>query len=241
MFRTDALSQRAFRAVAGLATCLLISGATIAAQGTSKPFTGAKVNQGTVTCSHGGGKLTLTLSDDFVVPDTPAPHWQVVDTRGNAYLLERLVTKGDVLHKSITVPEYVPDVAKVQIWCAWAEALLGETQLQCSAHGAAMEHRTSVFQGPKANKGFVTHHEEGGKRLLTLSKDFVVPDTPAPHWRLVDSRGRTYLLNRLLIKGDKLNATIEIPAYVPDVAKVQIWCAWAETVLGEASFEQVVM
>ena len=27
---------------------------------------------------------------------------------------------------SITVPEYVTDVAKVQIYCSWAEAVLGE-------------------------------------------------------------------------------------------------------------------
>lgn len=244
MFRTVERSSRGSKLAVALAAAALLGCATLSAQGKSKPFTGAKVNQGTVSCSQRDGKLTLTLSDDFVVPDTPAPHWQLVDSRGNAYLLERLVTKGDVLHKSITVPGYVPDVAKVQIWCAWAEALLGETALDCSLAreaSSSRQHSTGVFQGPKANKGFVTFEVQGGKRLLSLSKDFVVPDTPAPHWRLVDSRGRTYLLNRLLIKGDKLNATIEIPSWVPDVAKVQIWCAWAETVLGEASFKEVVM
>jgi len=68
----------------------------------------------------------LTLSDDFVIPDTPAPHWQVIDTRGNAYLLQRLKIKGDKFNKTITVPSYVHDIAKVQIWCAWAEVNLGE-------------------------------------------------------------------------------------------------------------------
>jgi hypothetical protein len=36
------------------------------------------------------------------------------------------------------------------------------------------------------------------------------------------------------------NKTITMPAYVQDIAKVQIWCAWAEVNLGEASFDQPV-
>jgi hypothetical protein len=102
-------------------------GATTLANGhVTKPFTGVKVNGGTATHTKQGMKNILTLSDDFKVPDTPAPHWQVVDSKGNVYLLERLVVKENKFHKSITVPAYVPDIAKVQIWCAWAETLLGE-------------------------------------------------------------------------------------------------------------------
>ena len=41
---------------------------------TSKPFTGPKANKGTVTHTKAGDKNVLTLSDDFVVPDTPDPH-----------------------------------------------------------------------------------------------------------------------------------------------------------------------
>ena len=93
---------------------------------TTKPFSGVKVNGGTVTHSKQGKQNILTLSDDFQVPDTPAPHWQVVDSKGNTYLLQRLMVKGDTLNKQIVVPSYVPDIAKVQIWCAWAETLLGE-------------------------------------------------------------------------------------------------------------------
>jgi len=93
----------------------------------SKPFMGVKVNGGTLTHSKEDGKMVLTLSEDFKVPDAPAPHWQVVDSKGNTYLLQRLVVKGDKFNKTITLPSYVHDVAKVQIWCAWAEALLGET------------------------------------------------------------------------------------------------------------------
>ena len=104
------------------------------AQGrTSKPFSGAKVNAGTVTSATKDGKTVLTLSDDFKVPDTPDPHWQVVDSKGNTYLLQRLAAKNlgglakDRINMSITLPEYIKDVAKVQIYCAWAEAVLGET------------------------------------------------------------------------------------------------------------------
>lgn len=101
---------------------------------TSKPFTGAKVNGGTVTYSVQNGKHVLTLSGDFKVPDTPDPHWQIVDSKGRVYLLQRLPVKGklagvagDRINTSITLPAYIEDVAKVQIYCAWAEALLGET------------------------------------------------------------------------------------------------------------------
>ena len=93
---------------------------------TSKPFAGAKVNGGTVTFSEEMGKRVLTLSEDFKVPDTPDPHWQVVDSKGQVYMLAKLKIKDDKINKKITLPAYVPDVAKVQIWCAWAEALLGE-------------------------------------------------------------------------------------------------------------------
>jgi hypothetical protein len=56
----------------------------------------------------------------------------------------------------------------------------------------------------------------------------------------VDTKGNVYLLQRLVIKDDKYNQSITVPAYVPDIATVQIWCAWAETLLGEASFAQPV-
>ncbi len=97
-------------------------------------------------------------------------------------------------------------------------------------------HTTGMFAGPKANTGTATHSKNGKSNVLTLSDDFKVPDTPAPHWQVVDSKGNVYLLNRLVIKGEKVNQSITVPAYVPDIAKVQIWCAFAETLLGEASF-----
>lgn len=106
---------------------------------------------------------------------------------------------------------------------------------------AAHEHTTRPFTGVKVNGGTVTHTKVDGKNVLTLSDDFKVPETPDPHWQVVDSKGNVYLLQRLPIKGDKINESITLPDYVPDVAKVQIWCAFAETLLGEAPFEKPVM
>jgi hypothetical protein len=101
---------------------------------------------------------------------------------------------------------------------------------------AGNDHTTSKFMGAKVNAGTVMAAKQGNAEVLTLSDDFKVPDTPAPHWQVVDSMGNTYLLQRLVVKGDKLNKTITLPSYIHDVAKVQIWCAYAEVLLGEASF-----
>lgn len=102
-----------------------------------------------------------------------------------------------------------------------------------SDHGKIV---SSPFQGPEADTGTVANTHENGKCVLTLSDDFKVPETPAPHWQIVDSRGNTYLLNRLKIDGGKYNRSIAVPSYINDVAKVQIWCAFAEVNLGEAAF-----
>jgi hypothetical protein len=104
-----------------------------------------------------------------------------------------------------------------------------------------MTHTSKRFSGAKVNEGTVTHKKEGGKNILEVSAEFKVPDTPDPHWQVVDSKGQVFLLQRLGIKGDKVNRQITLPAYVKDVAKVQIYCAWAEVVLGETTFDMVVM
>ena len=58
---------------------------------------------------------------------------------------------------------------------------------------------------------------------------------------MVDSRGNVYLLDRVQAKNGKYNKSITLPSYIPDVARVQIWCAFAETLLGEAPFDSPVM
>lgn len=119
-------------------------------------------------------------------------------------------------------------------------AALAAAALLAAPAMANHEHTTSAFTGVKVNGGTVVHSKQGNAEVLTLSDDFKVPDTPAPHWQVVDSNGNIYLLQRLVVKGDKLNKSITLPAYIHDVAKVQIWCAYAEVVLGEASFPSPV-
>jgi len=117
--------------------------------------------------------------------------------------------------------------------------LLMTTMLFAVSAVAQDAHTTGQFQGPKANKGHVTHSTRDGKSVLTLSDDFVVPDTPDPHWQVVDSDGQVYLLDKLKKKallGDKYQKEIVLPGYVKNVSKVIIWCAWAEANLGDASF-----
>jgi hypothetical protein len=102
---------------------------------------------------------------------------------------------------------------------------------------AQQGHTSKRFSGAKVNAGTVTHVRQNGQDVLKLSADFRVPDTPDPHWQLVDSAGRVYLLQRLGIKDDKVNTQITVPSYITDIAKVQIYCAWAEALLGETSFD----
>jgi len=127
-------------------------------------------------------------------------------------------------------------------------ALFGAAALAMSASLAvAQTHTSSKFSGAKVNAGTVTHTVKDGKNVLTLSSEFQIPDTPDPHWQIVDSKGSTYLLQRLGVKSlgglakDRINQSITLPAYIKDVAKVQIYCAWAEAVLGEASFSAPMM
>jgi hypothetical protein len=133
VFQEDRMIRRTlYTGLFSIAALTMTANLALAQGHTSKPFTGAKVNAGTVTHSMKDGKNVLTLSDDFKVPDTPDPHWQIVDSKGNTYLLQRLNAKNlgglakDRLNMSITLPAYVKDVAKVQIYCAWAEAVLGD-------------------------------------------------------------------------------------------------------------------
>ncbi len=100
-------------------------------------------------------------------------------------------------------------------------------------------HTSSMFQGPKANTGTVSHSIENGKSILRVSSDFKVPDTPAPTWRVVDSNGAIYTLDAFKIKGGE-KREIEVPSYISNIAKVQVYCAWAQVLLGEASFSMPV-
>jgi hypothetical protein len=120
--------NRAFSVFAVLA--LLVTANSFAAKmdvHTSSKFEGPKANTGTVMHYVDNGKSMLKVSDDFKVPDTPAPTWRVVDAKGNIYTLDAFKIKsGNNEKREVLVPAYVPNVVKVQVYCAWAEVLLGE-------------------------------------------------------------------------------------------------------------------
>ena len=119
-------------------------------------------------------------------------------------------------------------------------ALAAAALVVAAPASANHEHTTSTFMGAKVNAGTVTHSTQGGKEILTLSDDFKVPDAPDPHRRIIDSHGTAYLLQRVVVKPEKINRAIVVPEHVKDVAKVQMWCAYAETLLDEASFSTPV-
>jgi hypothetical protein len=119
-------------------------------------------------------------------------------------------------------------------------SIIAMTFVLATSTFAVQVKRSSAFVGPQANTGFVTMTKQNGRIVLTLSDDFVVPDTPDPHWRVVDSKGTVYDLQKLKIKDEGYNKSITVPAYVRDVAKVVIWCAFAEINLGEASFKSPI-
>ena len=73
-----------------LAACILTTSTFAQDVHTTDQFHGVKVNSGTVAHSKQGDRNILTLSDDFKVPDVPDAHWQVVDSKGNVYTLQRL-------------------------------------------------------------------------------------------------------------------------------------------------------
>ncbi len=99
-------------------------------------------------------------------------------------------------------------------------------------------HTSSTFRA-ESEYGTVIPLVENGKSILRVSDDFKVPDTPAPTWRVVDTKGNVYTLEAFKIKGGE-KRQVEVPAYVPNIAKVQVYCAWAEVLLGEASFASAV-
>ncbi len=117
-----------------------------------------------------------------------------------------------------------------------AVALLAALALLPATASAADVQTSGPFKGDKVQQGTVTHTIRGGQSVLTLSDDFKVPEASDPHWRIIDSHGTGYFLQRVVVKPDKVNRMIVLPPYIKDVAKVQMWDAFAETLLGQASF-----
>ena len=116
-------------------------------------------------------------------------------------------------------------------------ALFAAASVSFAANGDS--HTTSKFEGPKANTGMAVHTVENGKSILRVTADFKVPDTPAPTWRVVDSKGNVYTLDAFKTTAGEKREVV-VPSYVHDIVKVQVYCAWAEVLLGEAPFASMV-
>ncbi len=99
---------------------------------------------------------------------------------------------------------------------------------------------TSTFKGVEVNAGTISLYKEGMAFHLKVSDDFTIPAAPAPHWQVIDGKGHVYLLSRFTIAGDKTHRDIVLPHYINSVSKVQVYCSYAEVVLGEAQFDKSV-
>ncbi len=126
-----------FATVFALAAVMTAASAAYAADAggshMSSMFQGAKANTGTVSHLYENGKSILRVSQDFKVPDTPAPTWRIVDSNGVIYTLDAFKIKGGE-KRQVEVPEYIPTIAKVQVYCAWAQVLLGEASFPNPVH-----------------------------------------------------------------------------------------------------------
>jgi len=56
------------------------------------------------TTSNSEGVNAKAVSDDMKIPETPAPRWQVVDSKGNVYLLTPLKTSDGKVFVEYAVP-----------------------------------------------------------------------------------------------------------------------------------------
>ena len=91
-----------------------------------------------------------------------------------------------------------------------------------------------MFEGAKT-PAVIIHSYKKGRSILEVGWNFDIHESPAPTWRVVDSRRSVYTLDAFLTKAGH-KSKVMVPTYVKDVAKVQVYCAWSETVLGEAKF-----
>ena len=60
------------------------------------------------TTSTSEGVKAKAVADDVKTPQTPAPQWQVVDSKGNVYLLTPLQTKDGKVSVEYVTPYTMP-------------------------------------------------------------------------------------------------------------------------------------
>ena len=72
-------------------------------------------------------------------------------------------------------------------------------------------HTTSNFEGVTANPGVTTQAREATGDTRAASDDVKIPETPAPRWQVVDSKGNVYLLTPLQTKDGKASVEYVVP------------------------------
>ena len=75
---------------------------------TTSNFEGVKANTGMAAQEREATRDMRAVSDDVKVSQTPVPPWQVVDSKGNVYLLSPLQTKDGKASVEYVVPYTMP-------------------------------------------------------------------------------------------------------------------------------------
>lgn len=143
--------------------------------------------------------------------------------------------------KTLTLINLAVAVAVTSLTALPTSAFADHHQDDMKMDKMMMAMTSGKFAGIEVNGGTVSLSKEMGKNVLRLSKDFMIPKTPAPHFQVIDKDGNAFLLKRLTIAGDKTNLEVALPKYIKSVKSVQIWCSFAEVNLGEAKFAKPIV
>ena len=144
------------------------------------------------------------------------------------------------MKKSLTILAVLATVASFAVATPDHHKSAQQSKDSMKMDAKMMMNMTSMFKGVEVNGGTANLYKKDGKTHLSFSMDFKTPGSPSPHWQVVDGNGNTFLLQRITIAGDKTNRDITLPSYIHSVKKIQVWCSFAEVVLGEATFDKTI-
>ena len=95
-------------------------------------------------------------------------------------------------------------------------SMIAATGLFVASNGfAADAHTTSNFEGVKANTSMAAQAREATGDTRAASEDVRIPETAAPRWQVVDSKGTAYLLTPLQTKDGKASVEYVVPYTMP--------------------------
>ena len=95
-------------------------------------------------------------------------------------------------------------------------SMIAATGLFVASNGfAADAHTTSNFEGVKANTSMAAQAREATGDTRAASEDVRIPETAAPRWQVVDSKGNVYLLTPLQTKDGKASVEYVVPYTMP--------------------------